>query len=127
MRAVFNIGPGEFALIAVVALLVFGPGRIPAVARSLARGYRELLKLRRQIGHSVDEIKKDLDLDLDLDPGLDGLPDPARLLRQPSAPRVDASGETHQRPPLLPVPEGDDYLAAAAEAPGKQAVRRGDA
>lgn len=114
MAAVFNIGPGEFALIALVALLVFGPDRIPGLARSLARGYRELTRLKRQVSVSVDEIKKDLDLELELEDELTGLPDPRQLLREPGAPRVDSTGAAHA--PLLPVPPEDDYLAAEAAA-----------
>ena len=46
----FNIGSGEFALIAVVALLVLGPKRLPELARGIGKFMREF---RRQ----TDEVR----------------------------------------------------------------------
>jgi TatA/E family protein of Tat protein translocase len=39
---VVNIGPMELIVIAVIALLVFGPKRLPEVGRSVGSGLREL-------------------------------------------------------------------------------------
>ena len=36
-----GIGPMELIVVLVVALLIFGPKRLPAVGRSLGRGMRE--------------------------------------------------------------------------------------
>ena len=36
-----NIGPMELAIVAVIALLILGPKRLPAAGRSLGRGIRE--------------------------------------------------------------------------------------
>lgn len=36
-----NIGPLEIGLVLVIALLVFGPKRLPELGRSLGRGIRE--------------------------------------------------------------------------------------
>lgn len=46
----FNIGSGEIALIAVVALLVLGPKRLPELARGIGKFMREF---RRQ----TDEVR----------------------------------------------------------------------
>lgn len=46
----FNIGSGEIALIAVVALLILGPSRLPELARGLGKFMREF---RRQ----TDEVR----------------------------------------------------------------------
>jgi sec-independent protein translocase protein TatA len=37
----FGIGPTELIVVLVVALLIFGPKRLPDVGRSLGRGMRE--------------------------------------------------------------------------------------
>jgi sec-independent protein translocase protein TatA len=36
-----NIGPMEIAIVAIIALLVLGPKRLPAAGRSLGHGIRE--------------------------------------------------------------------------------------
>ena len=36
-----NIGPMELAIVAIIALLVLGPKRLPSAGRSLGRGIRE--------------------------------------------------------------------------------------
>jgi sec-independent protein translocase protein TatA len=36
-----NIGPLELAIVLVVALIVFGPKRLPELGRSMGRGMRE--------------------------------------------------------------------------------------
>ena len=36
-----NIGPMEIAIVAVIALLVLGPKRLPSAGRSLGAGIRE--------------------------------------------------------------------------------------
>jgi sec-independent protein translocase protein TatA len=38
---VVNVGPLEIILVAVIALIVLGPQRLPDVARSVGRGMRE--------------------------------------------------------------------------------------
>lgn len=36
-----NVGPLELAIVLVIALIVFGPKRLPELGRSLGRGIRE--------------------------------------------------------------------------------------
>jgi sec-independent protein translocase protein TatA len=36
-----NIGPLEIAIVLIIALIVFGPKRLPELGRSLGRGIRE--------------------------------------------------------------------------------------
>lgn len=67
----FDVGLGEIAVILVVAIIMFGPDRIPEYARQLARLIHQL----RQLATSAQtELRKELgpeyaDLDLtDLNP-----------------------------------------------------------
>jgi sec-independent protein translocase protein TatA len=36
-----NVGPFELAIVLIIALVVFGPKRLPELGRSLGRGIRE--------------------------------------------------------------------------------------
>jgi sec-independent protein translocase protein TatA len=51
-----NIGPMELVIVAVIALLVFGPKRLPDAGRSLGRGLRGF---KQAIGAKDDEPKLD--------------------------------------------------------------------
>ena len=67
----FGIGFGEFVLIAFIAVLVFGPDKLPDLARQAGRLVRELRKFATS---ARDELRSELgpayaDLELrDLDP-----------------------------------------------------------
>ena len=56
----FNIGPTELLLILVLALIVFGPNRLPEVARGVGRGLREF---RRASDDLKDELQRGFNLD----------------------------------------------------------------
>lgn len=41
MESMPNVGPLELAIVLIIALVVFGPKRLPELGRSLGRGIRE--------------------------------------------------------------------------------------
>ncbi|MBW8060058.1 MAG: twin-arginine translocase TatA/TatE family subunit [Solirubrobacterales bacterium] len=47
-----NVGPLELAIVLIIALVVFGPKRLPELGRSLGRGIREF---RGSVTGSHDE------------------------------------------------------------------------
>lgn len=54
-----NIGIAEIAIVLVIALLVFGPKRLPELGRSLGRGMNEFRDGLQNIGNDDDD--EDLD------------------------------------------------------------------
>lgn len=56
-----NIGPQELLIILVIALIVVGPQRLPALGRSIGRGLRELRRAQ-------DEVKRTIQVNLDDEP-----------------------------------------------------------
>ena len=57
----FGIGTTELLIILVIALIVFGPKRLPELAKQLGKAFRELKK-------ATDEVKENIGLnELDLD------------------------------------------------------------
>ena len=45
----FGLGPMEILLILIVALIVFGPGRLPELASGLGRAIREFRKVSTEL------------------------------------------------------------------------------
>jgi sec-independent protein translocase protein TatB len=101
----FDIGTGEVALIAVIALLVLGPERLPGAARTAGA----LLRKARQSWNSVrDEIERELAAEelkqsmkrtaQELDPR----PDLEKLHATIQAEASIAETPIAERPPLTP-------------------------
>lgn len=53
-----NIGPFEIAIVLIIALLVFGPKRLPEFGKSLGKGIREF---KDSIGGDNDEDEDETD------------------------------------------------------------------
>lgn len=58
----FGIGPMELVVIVVVALLIFGPQKLPELARTLGKGLAELRRASNDLRQSLalDELQNDL-------------------------------------------------------------------
>ena len=55
-----SIGVPELILILVVALIIFGPGKLPEVGRSLGKTIREFRRSSRDIVEDVTESAKEI-------------------------------------------------------------------
>lgn len=51
----FGIGMLELAVILVIALLVFGPKKLPEIGRGLGKGIREFKKAGQELTNAFDE------------------------------------------------------------------------
>lgn len=69
-----SIGPAELILIFVIALLVFGPKKLPEIGRSVGKALREFKKTSEEIKGRIEEeieaseikdIRKDIRSGLD--------------------------------------------------------------
>jgi TatA/E family protein of Tat protein translocase len=54
-----QLGPAEILVVLVIALLVFGPTRLPEVGRQVGRAMRELRKFQHTISRDVHEVFND--------------------------------------------------------------------
>lgn len=62
----FNIGSGELVLIAVVALLVLGPKRLPELARGLGKFLREFRRQTDEVRGVVEREFYKMDQEMDV-------------------------------------------------------------
>jgi sec-independent protein translocase protein TatA len=69
----FGLGGMELAAVLILALLVFGPKRLPEIGKTLGKGMREFKStvgevedLKKSTIGQVDELKDSFKVDLDL-------------------------------------------------------------
>jgi len=58
-----NIGPLEIAIVLIIALIVFGPKRLPELGKSLGRGINEFRDGINKVGKDDDDDEDDDDHD----------------------------------------------------------------
>lgn len=51
----FNLGPTELILILVVALVIFGPGKLPELGKSMGKAINEFKKSSREIQKEITD------------------------------------------------------------------------
>jgi sec-independent protein translocase protein TatA len=96
---VFNVGPSEVLLILLIALIVFGPKRLPEIGKTVGKGLREF----RQATQGVkDELARTMDFD---DDDEDDVPakragSPPSAQPAPHDPNTEARGEEDPPPPM---------------------------
>ena len=90
-----SLGPAEILVILVIALLVFGPNKMPEIAKQVGKGFREFRRVQQHLKSELRDVVAEFD--------------------SPSAsPSVE-----QQAVPMLP-PSDDAGSTPAAEAPPVQ-------
>ncbi|HEX4821239.1 MAG TPA: twin-arginine translocase TatA/TatE family subunit [Acidimicrobiales bacterium] len=56
-----GLGPAHLAVVALVALLVLGPDKLPELAQRGGRAYRDLKRLREHLSLDLDDLLGDDD------------------------------------------------------------------
>jgi len=56
-----HLGMPEIIIILAVALIFFGPKKLPEIGRSIGEGLRELKKASRDIMDTLDSVNDELD------------------------------------------------------------------
>jgi sec-independent protein translocase protein TatA len=78
---VFNIGPAEIIVILLIALIVFGPKRLPEIGKTVGKGLREFRKATQDIKDEFAQTMDDED-------------EPARSSPSDQAPNLDGSSSS---------------------------------
>src|SRR5512133_1537279 len=87
----FGLSFGELVLIAVIALLLLGPDRLPEAAKTLGKGLRGIRR-------ATDDLKDQVEKEISLDPGRVTKPSlvppvPARPVSGPAGPPPPATAQ----------------------------------
>jgi len=56
----FDVGGGELILILLVVLLLFGPNKLPELARSVGKGIRTMRKAQEDLTQQIRDISADV-------------------------------------------------------------------
>ena len=85
----FGIGAGEFIVILIVGLIVFGPSKLPEVGRAIGKGLREFRKAQAALSQTLNEVDESVKS-----------PSPAKTTTETS---VDKKPATVDKPPVKPL------------------------
>ena len=102
MLGFLNVGPGEILVILVIALVVLGPSRLPATARTLGRF---LARTRDVVARFQQEMQAAADAPLEV------IARERARLDEP----IRASGRTSAPQPADPAPGGGESAVTATE------------
>lgn len=97
----FGLGFGEIVIIAILALLLLGPDRLPDAAKTLGKGLRDLRKATEDL---KDQVEREIYTD-----------DSKKIARPALVPPVPVS-------PPVPGPSGPPPAATAENVPGLEAA-----
>ena len=100
----FGIGVPELILILVVGLIVFGPGKLPEMGRSLGKGIREFRKASNALTAAINA------------PEPPPAPPAAAPAAQPAAQPTQTVQATTEAPTAAPTPTATPTAATAAAA-----------
>ena len=62
-----SIGPTELIIVAVIAIFIFGPSKLPELGRSLGKGLREFKSAKDEITGEISSLKKSVDFTAEID------------------------------------------------------------
>ena len=58
---ILGVGPAEFIVICIIALIVFGPGRLPELARTVGKAVRDLRRMSQEVTAEFDKELRDVE------------------------------------------------------------------
>lgn len=116
----FDIGGGELLLIIFVVLLLFGPKKIPEIARSLGKGMSYLRRAQTELQRNINAVSADIEHTA----GINDERRPFRPQPNPLPPAADsdagtalqeAQGEAEEEQPRMEIRPADGAMAREAE------------
>jgi TatA/E family protein of Tat protein translocase len=94
-----SLGPAEILVILVIALLVFGPEKLPDIAKQVGKGMREFRRVQQHLSTELRDVVTEFDGSAETSVPPSGGGDPVPMLppkdeNDPGEPAVATSDDT---------------------------------
>ena len=118
-----SLGPAEILVVLVIALLVFGPNKMPEIARQVGKGFREFRRVQQHLKSELRDVVAEFDspsstptVDQQALPTLPPKEDTTDVLDVSSAPEAPApSTPASTRPDASAAPSSADTSSTGTE------------
>lgn len=97
-----SLGPAEILVVLVIALLVFGPNKMPDIARQVGKGFREFRRVQQHLKSELRDVVSEFDSPTDATVAQQPAP---MLPPKDDAPAVDAPASDLPAAPPAPAAE----------------------
>jgi sec-independent protein translocase protein TatA len=97
-----SLGPAEILVVLVVALLVFGPNKMPEIAKQVGKGFREFRRVQQHLKSELRDVVSEFDS-----------PTSSPTVDQQAVPMLPPKDVTAEE--TAPPPEASAHVAPAAE------------
>ncbi|MBC7224526.1 MAG: twin-arginine translocase TatA/TatE family subunit [Anaerolineae bacterium] len=116
----FGIGPMEMVFILILALIIFGPGRLPEIGRAVGKSIRDFRAMTQEV---TSQFSLELEEASTASKGSqeEQAPTPQKAAEPPPSAEPPAEAETPEAPASA-VPEADKGEGKAAEEPTSAAA-----
>ena len=112
-----SLGPAEILVVLVIALLVFGPNKMPEIAKQVGKGFREFRRVQQHLKSELRDVVSEFDSPSVEQQAVPMLP-PKDDAPAPSAPEAyTAEASTAEAPVAEPPASASDAPAPTASAP----------
>jgi len=110
----FGISGGELLIILLLALLLFGPGKIPEIARMIGKGINEVKKVQQEINSEIHRYSGEIEQEArNIQKGIDNF---SRDLTNPGSNKLGITDEpgdiqANDQEDSTPLPEPSEKIA----------------